>query len=378
VSQPPYGPEPERPQDRPQDAPRSFPTYARPDQPYAQQPGAQPPGAQQPYGQQPGQPPYGQQSHAQSGQSYGQSGQQAGATQWAAPGQPQHAHAAGQSPYGQTQYGQPAGQSPYGQPAQSQYGQSNGHGPYGQPPYGQAYGQQGYPAAPYGYGYPGTTGGGTNGLAIAALATGIGGFCIGLASPVAVGLGIAALVQIKKRHVDGKGMAIAGLVTGALGTVGWAIYLVVLLVVGFGSADDEYGAPPPSWHSTPAPTTTYSTGPTTTVDDLIVGECFDEGEEEDEAVRQPCNHPHDAEIIADVTLPAGAYPGESGVKRAAETNCDAAFGKYVGKTVDDSELEPGYWWPTKEVWNHNDRVVICAAYGPDYDQLTGTVKGSHR
>jgi hypothetical protein len=114
------------------------------------------------------------------------------------------------------------------------------------------------------------------------------------------------------------------------------------------------------------------------VDELIVGECFDEGEEEDEAVRQPCNQPHDAEIIADVTLPAGAYPGESGVKRAAETNCDAEFGKYVGTTVNKSELEPGYWWPTQEVWNHNDRVVICAAYGPDYDQLTETVKGSHR
>ncbi len=126
------------------------------------------------------------------------------------------------------------------------------------------------------------------------------------------------------------------------------------------------------------PTTTYSTDPTTTVDDLVVGECFDDGDEDDEAVRQPCNQPHDAEIIADVTLPAGAYPGDSGVKRAAETSCDAEFSKYVGKTVDKSELEPGYWWPTKAVWNDNDRVVICAAYGPGYDQLTETVKGSHR
>jgi hypothetical protein len=350
VSQPPYGHEPDRPQDRPQDTPRSFPTYGRPDQPHAQQPGAQQPG----------------QSHRQS---YGPAGQQAAATQWAAPGQPQNAQTAGQSPYGQSAYGQ------------SPYGQSAGQAPYGQSQYGQGYGQPGYPAGgtwptPHGYGYPGTTRG-TNGLATAALATGIGGFFIGFSAPVAVGLGIAALVQIKKRQDSGKGQAIAGLVLGSLVTIGWAIFIVAMVAFGF-SSDDDYGAPPPSWHSTPVPTTTYSTDPTTTVDDLVVGECFDEGEEEDEAVRQPCNQPHDAEIIADVTLPAGAYPGDKGVQRAAETSCDAEFSKYVGTTVDDSELEPGYWWPTQEVWNHNDRVVVCAAYGPDYDQLTETVKGSHR
>src|SRR5207249_505566 len=104
------------------------------------------------------------------------------------------------SPYGQTQdaqapYGQATGQTPYGQ---TQYGQ-----PTGQAQYGQGYGQPGYPAggtwpAPYGYGYPGTTRG-TNGLATAALVTGIGGFLVGISAPVAVGLGIAALVQLKKR-----------------------------------------------------------------------------------------------------------------------------------------------------------------------------------
>jgi uncharacterized protein DUF4190/putative regulator of septum formation len=383
VSQPPYGPEPDRPQDRPQDAPRSFPTYGRPDQPHAQQPHAQQPHAQQPGGQLPGsqqfgaQPSYGQSaqpSYGQSGQSNGQTGQQAGATQWAAPGQPQHAHLAGQSPYGQSAYGQTQyAQSPYGQ---TQYGQ-----PAGQAQYGQGYGQPGYPAggtwpAPYGYGYPGTTRG-TNGLATAALVTGIGGFLVGISAPVAVGLGIAALVQIRKRQEGGKGQAIAGLVLGALVTIGWAIFFAAMIVFA-SSEDDYYGAPPPGSHSTPVPTTTYSTDPTTTVDDMVVGECFDEGDDEDEAVRQPCNQPHDAEIIADVTLPAGAYPGDSGVKRAAETSCDAEFSRYVGKTVDESELEPGNWWPTEGLWNDNDRVVVCAAYGPDYDQLTETVKRSQR
>lgn len=332
MSQPPYGPESERPQD----VPRSFPTYGRP--------GHQP-------AQQPGQPP----AH--------QSGQQPGPTQWAAPGQPQQPQPpqpVGQAPYGQPTYGQP----PYGQPGQ----------PYGQPgqQYGGGYGQPGYPGTwpqPYGYGYPGGQGSGNNGLAIASLATGIGGFCIGLASPVAVGLGIAALTQIKRRGGDGKGMAIAGLVLGGLGTIGWLLYIVLIVVLGLTSDDDYSGSP--------QPTSSYST-PSTYVDDLAVGECFDDSGEEDEVVRQPCADPHDGEIIAGVTLPDGPYPGDKEIDKAGEQSCATAFGEYVGSTVKDTELEWDYWTPTRQLWASNDRLVVCAAYGPDFDQLTGTVKGTRR
>jgi hypothetical protein len=333
VSQPPYGPEPERPQD----VPRSFPTYGRPGAQPAQQPGHQ-------SGQQPAQQP--------------------GTSQWAAPGQPQQPHQ--QQPVGQPPYGQPPyGQTPYGQPA----GQ-----PYGQPgqPYGPGYGQPGYPGTwpqPYGYGYPGAQSSGSNGLAIASLATGIGGFCIGLASPVAVGLGIAALTQIKKRGGDGKGMAIAGLVLGALGTIGWILYIVFLVVLGLSSDDDYSGAPQPN--------SSYST-PATYVDDLAVGECFDDSGEEDEVIRQPCTDLHDGEIIAGVTLPAGPYPGDKEVDKAGEQSCATAFGEYVGSTVKATELEWDYWTPTKQLWNSGDRLVVCAAYGPDFDQLTGSVKGTRR
>jgi hypothetical protein len=340
--------------------PRSFPTYGRPGERPAQQPGPPQSGASQSGGQS----PYGQQpSYGQSGQpSYGQSGpssygQQPGPTQWAAPGQPQ------QQPVGQPSYGQP-GQSPYGQ---APYGQ-----PGGQPQYGAGYGQPGYPGTwpqPYGYGYPGG-GGGNNGLAIASLATGIGGFCVPFASPVALGLGIASLVQIKKRQDNGKGMAIAGVVLGGLGTIGWLLYLVLIVVLGVTSDDDYYGAP--------EPTSSYSSTPATYIDDLAVGECFDEGDEDDEVIRQPCTELHDGEIFAGVTLPDGPYPGDKEVDKAGEQSCITEFGEYVGSTVKDTELEWDYWTPTKQLWNSNDRLVVCAAYGPDFDQLTGTVKGTRR
>ncbi|TDD29123.1 DUF4190 domain-containing protein [Kribbella turkmenica] len=328
--------------------PRSFPAYVRPEQP-------------------PAEPSAGQTLY----------GQTAGSTQWAAPGQTQPTR---QTPYGQSTYGQaPYGQAPYGQApyGQAPYGQAPyGQAPYGQAPYGQPggqarYGQPGYPGtwpAPYGYGYPAAAGSGTNGLAIAALATGIGGFCIGIAAPVAVGLGIGALVQIRKRHDGGKPMAITGIVLGGLGTVGWLIYLIVMFAIGFSSADDYDASEPASSYSAPS---TY-------VDDLAVGECFDDGDEEDEVVRRPCTEAHDGEIIAGVALPDGPWPGDREVDKSGEDACATAFAEYVGSTVKTTELEWDYWTPTRQLWNADDRLVVCAAYGPDFDRLTDSVKNTRR
>jgi Domain of unknown function (DUF4190)/Septum formation len=332
VTQPPHEPDP----NRPQDTPRSFPTY----RPEAQEPSTTgwaapgqppPPYVQQPYGQSAGQQPYGQSAGRPP---YGQASTTPPAGGQAAAGQPSY----GPQPYGQPQYGP------------------------GQPPYGSssAYGQ--YPAA-YGYGYPES--GGTNGLATAALATGIGGIFFGLAAPVAIGLGIAALVQLKKRQQSGRGMAIAGLVIGSLTTLGYLVLFGILIAIGV-SSDDDYGAPD-------------SSGPTTYVDELAVGDCFDDRGAEDEVVRRSCAAPHDGEIIAGVTLDDGPYPGNQGVDRAADKACSPEFGTYVGKSADDSELRLQWWTPTRDGWtNGDDRLVVCAAYGPDGDPLTGTVKGTKR
>lgn len=293
---------------RPQDTPRSFPTYGRSE-------------------------PRPQQSDAP--QSYGQSS-------WVPPGGSSFGHHASPPSYGPPSYGQ--------QPP-----------PYGYP---SVYGPQ---PGPYGYGYTG--GGGTNGLATAALVCGLSGLFCGVTAPVAVGLGIAALVQIKKRQQEGTGQAVAGLVIGGLITLFGLVLIAAGFASGWSSADDDYGAP--------APVSTYS-APATNIDELVVGECFDEGDEEDEAIRQPCSQPHDAEVIARLTLPAGSYPGDKGVQKAGESGCEAEFDTYVGIPWDDSELESDFWWPDRELWNSGDRVIVCAAYGPDYDQLTGSVKGTKR
>ncbi|MFF0266653.1 DUF4190 domain-containing protein [Kribbella sp. NPDC004536] len=273
---------------------------------------------------------------------YGRPEEQSG-TSWAAPGQ---------SPYGQ------AGPGAYGPPP-----------PYGQTPYGNGYGPGQYPSpygqppAAYGYGYSGDSGG-QNGLAVAALACALGGIFIGLSAPVAVVLGIIALVQLGRRPQAGKGMAIAGVVIGSLVTIGY-IAVIGLLIAFASSGTDDSGAPDPSSNSA------Y-------IDELMIGECFDDTNVDDEVERRACPEAHDAELIAIVSLPDGTYPGDKAIDKDADQACTRPFGSYVGKSRDESELYLNWLTPDKYTWDSGDRRVFCVAYGPGNQKLTGTVKNSHR
>ncbi|TDD46811.1 DUF4190 domain-containing protein [Kribbella antibiotica] len=354
MSQPPYGQEP----DRPQDTPRSFPNYARPSEP--PQDATQPLPTSDPTQQLPTQPA----PPAQPPQSG-----------WVAPGstpgQAPYGQPSGQTPYGppppvQPPYGQPPVQQPVQQPG---YGQAPGQAPYGQqqPGYGQpGYGQPGYPAA-YGYGYPAQGGNGTNSLAIASLVCGLGSLMIGISAPFGVGLGIAALVQLKRRPQDGKGMAITGIISGAIVTVGGG--LLIALFVGLGLAYDDANSSP-----YPSPSSSYSSG--TYVEDLAVGECFNDGNEDGEVIRRDCGLGHDGEIISNVTLPDGPYPGERAIDLTGKGRCASEFARYVGISDEKSIFDLGWYVPTEETWDEDDdRLVVCTAYG---GPMTGSVKGTKR
>lgn len=69
----------------------------------------------------------------------------------------------------------------------------------------------------------------TNGLAIAALACGIGGFFVFPASFAAVALGHIARHEIRQTGEAGSGLATAGLVLGYIGTV-IGVLLIVAIV----------------------------------------------------------------------------------------------------------------------------------------------------
>ncbi|MFF5230120.1 DUF4190 domain-containing protein [Dactylosporangium sp. NPDC000521] len=181
-----------------------------------------PPQGQDPYGQQqPYQDPYGQQPQ------YGQ-------PQY---GQPQP------DPYAQPQ--QPAYQDPYAQPQQPAY-----QDPYAQQPpvSGTPYPTSGggYPTSggaypPAGYGTPGYQQPGYGGqqpqntLGLLALIFGILSVvlfcCIGvLAGPAAIVCGYLGQQKVKQGLANNGGMALAGMITGAVGTVLSIGYIILTLV----------------------------------------------------------------------------------------------------------------------------------------------------
>jgi hypothetical protein len=173
------------------------------------------PGPEQP-AEQPGQPP----------------------EQQAPPGQPE---APGQ--YGPG-YGPPGG---YGFPGG--YGGTGGYG--GQSGYGGGYGGPGY-GAPGGYGGPGygyPTGGipATNGKATASLVVGITSlvlsWCCGLGviGAVAIVLGVKARGEIRERHgaQGGEGLALAGMITGAVAVV-LGLLVLAFLVIAIATGNTEF------------------------------------------------------------------------------------------------------------------------------------------
>ncbi|OZG63192.1 peptidyl-prolyl cis-trans isomerase [Bifidobacterium lemurum] len=116
----------------------------------------------------------------------------------------------------------------YGAPEYGQYAQPNTG--YGYPPQGVP-GQQYPPQGAYYYGQPPTER--WNALSIA-------GFVLSfLIAPVGLILSIVALVQINKTHEKSKGMSIAGIIIGALGTV-LTIVLIALVVWLVGYSVDHW------------------------------------------------------------------------------------------------------------------------------------------
>jgi len=105
--------------------------------------------------------------------------------------------------------------------------------PFGQPPMPPGYGQQPYGQQPYG-GYPPQPTG-TSGAAIGSLICGILGCIPVITSLLAVILGIVGIKATGNGRQGGRGLAIAGLILGLLGLIGW-VSMGGMMVFGFGQA----------------------------------------------------------------------------------------------------------------------------------------------
>ncbi|GAA1812274.1 DUF4190 domain-containing protein [Actinomadura chokoriensis] len=182
----------------------------------------------------------------------------------------------------------------------------------------------------------------TNRLAIAALVTGLLGLIL-----LAVGFGVAALVQAGRRGERGKGLAIGGLAASAV----WVVVGVVAVTVAVGSVftveRDEAGHISQSDRVIPSL--------------LRVGDCFTgfSGDIKSSLVTAlPCTQPHEGEVAAKLRLPGDTYPGDREVFDQAENACyrrlvDLQKSRYA------EHLQLYTIAPSGTTWRTGDREVLC-------------------
>jgi hypothetical protein len=189
-------------------------------------------------------------------------------------------------------------------------------------------------------------------LAIAALAAGV----LPLV-PVAAGLGIAGLVVTRAGRRRGRGLAIGGLLAATVWiAVGVTLGTVASLTHGFHKpVKIEYN---------------YSHA---AVFGLRQGNCVLTPNESVASV-VPCTSPHDAEVFATFTLPAGPWPGSAAAERAANDGCGTRLSGYLNPQLAIS-LSQDYVYPGQVAWQAGTRTVVCevrAASG----QLDQSVRGA--
>jgi len=126
----------------------------------------------------------------------------------------------------------------------------------------------------------------------------------------------------------------------------------------------------------PAPTGTPDpTAETTSLTDVVAGDCTDEAERARVRVVD-CAEPHDAEVFASFVLTEPAYDRDA-IGASATIGCEEAFGAFVGLEFEASELGLRYVAPSEATWAQGDREVLCVVFDPA-GTTAGTLEGSVR
>lgn len=177
----------------------------------------------------------------------------------------------------------------------------------------------------------------TDGLATASLVTAV----VGL-GPVAVGLGIAALVRIHRRHARGRGLAIAGIAVGAV----WTLVAAALVAVAVGTA--LANRPLPSDVSAPRDAHARQ---------LVTGNCVDPLPADgkiDVVHVVPCAEPHAAQVVSQYAFASDAlWQGQAAADRRVAAACE------LSTAESEAGLTAITWAPTKQSWTRGDRTGLC-------------------
>ena len=178
---------------------------------------------------------------------------------------------------------------------------------------------------------------------MAALVTGVL-----LLGPVALVLGIVALRRTATRQTRGRGLAVAGVVLGAIGTVA----LVAGVVAAVLTAAAQRSLPP----DVPQARDAHAA-------QLVTGNCLAAlpADGAVETVRVvPCAEPHAAQVVTDYEFTSNAvWPGQAAADARVARAC----------VLDADEVAAGVravtWAPTEAGWARGDRQGLCLAVLPD-------------
>ncbi|MBN9211562.1 MAG: hypothetical protein BGO45_07185 [Microbacterium sp. 71-36] len=211
----------------------------------------------------------------------------------------------------------------------------------------------------------------TNTVAIIALVL---GFVVPIGGIVA---GSVALAQVKRTGEKGRGLAIGGIVVGAVMSVLSILGAIALFALfAFGAASSSGASSPmdpfvpPSEQAPAEPDESFA---------LPVGSCLDDvasGFITSDNVLD-CAQPHTYEVFQSFLLDDGVFPGDAVLQTEALDRCGAQFDAFVGIAYADSTLDYSYVSPTEQTWAQGDRELLCLIFDPA-GETTGSLAASQR
>ncbi|QJW38650.1 DUF4190 domain-containing protein [Cellulosimicrobium protaetiae] len=181
-------------------------------------------------------------------------------------------------------------------------------------------------------------------LAVASVPAGV------VLGPVGIGLGAAGLSRVRARGTRGRGLAVAGIVVGALVTAAWAGGMLAWW--------QGEQARAPLAGDVDAPRTVHAV-------QLVLGSCLGTLPPDgavSEVLVVPCADEHRAQVVARTDLGADeVWPGQQAVDRRVARVCTP---EALGADAPD-DVGLVVWSPTEASWRDGDRTGLCVAASAD-------------
>ena len=184
-----------------------------------------------------------------------------------------------------------------------------------------------------------------------------------VAGPAVEGPAVEGPAEARAAEADGdaeeggrdvSALAVVGIIFGVIALVGVAVGVLAVITHGF----------------RPKTVVTYRPA---AVFGLRPGQCVNSGSDALKFTVLSCARPHDAEVFAAFTLPAGPWPGGSAVRVDAGDGCASRLDSYIDPQLATASLTQQYVYPNQAAWQAGERTVVCEVSAVD-GRLTGSVR----